>query len=56
MSILKIAIFLWSFKIADRNLFQCDFVIPSQTLRRPFAKAQGFGSGLWLRVSAQDSV
>jgi hypothetical protein len=53
MSILKIGIFLWSFKIADRNLFQCDFVIPSQTLRRPFAQAQGFGSGLWLRASAQ---
>jgi len=54
MSILKIGIFLWSFKIADRNLFQCDFVIPSQTLRtssglRLRALAQGFGSGQRLR-------
>jgi len=32
------------------------FADPSQTLRRPFAEAQGYGSGLWLRASAQDSA
>jgi len=35
-------------KIADRNLFSGDFVIPSQTLR--------IGSGLRLRALAQDSA
>jgi len=29
------------------------FADPSQPLRRPFAEAQGFGLGLWLRASTE---